>query len=138
MRVTSNAFLTFLLGGQDYALPIENVIEIAAMVEVTRVAGAAPGLLGVVNRHGAPIPMLDLRMALEQSAPPIDVSMLFIVASIHNRMVGLVVDEVLQVEYASGWSGDSTRYIEGIISQRGRLIQVVSLERVLTAHLPEV
>jgi purine-binding chemotaxis protein CheW len=138
MKATTNTFLTFRLSGQDYALPIDNVIEIAAMVEVTRIAGAASSLLGVVNRHGTPIPMLDLRMVLEQPASPVDASMLFIVAQFENRSVGLVVDEVLQVEYTADWSHESTRYIEGIIIQRGRLIQIVSLQRVLTAHLPEV
>lgn len=128
-------YLTFRLGGQEYALAIPHVIEVAAMVERTRIAGAAPELLGIVNRHGTPMPLLDLRLILDQPAVPVSISTFFIVAQFRDKSVGLVVDEVLQVEYAAHWEAGATRYIEGIISQNGRLIQVVSLGTVLTAHL---
>jgi purine-binding chemotaxis protein CheW len=137
ITTANNAFLTFRLAQQEYALPIDDVVEVAVMVEITRLAGAPPVMLGVVNRHGTPVPLLDLRLILEQPAAAINISTLFIVAQHQGKWVGLVVDEVLQVEYAAPSAMGNTRYIERIISQDRRLIQVISLEAVLTAHLPD-
>lgn len=140
MTVTTNnvthSILTFRLGQQDYGLMINEVVEVAAMVEVTKIAGAPPALLGVVNRHGVPIPLLDLRIVLGQPSASVGISTLFIVAQFAGKLFGLVVDEVLQVEYAGNQSAGNTRYIEAIVSQNQRLIQVISLRSVLTAVLP--
>ncbi|MBZ0287863.1 MAG: chemotaxis protein CheW, partial [Anaerolineae bacterium] len=44
-------FLTFSLGTQRYALAIEEVVEVATMVELVQVAGMPPEVIGVANRH---------------------------------------------------------------------------------------
>jgi purine-binding chemotaxis protein CheW len=62
--------LTFTLGDGIYALPIEEVIEVAAMVELIPLADAPPEILGMVNRHGEIMPVLDLRQVFKQPAPP--------------------------------------------------------------------
>src|SRR5688500_12439522 len=88
------AVLTFRLGDQQYALPIDDVVEVAAMVELTRISGVRPEILGMINRRGTPMLLLDLRAVLGQDAPPVDVSTLFIVTVHNEQPVGLVVDEI--------------------------------------------
>lgn len=53
--------LTMRVGEQHYALPVSDIVEVAAMVEVVRVAGQPPEVLGMVNRRGTPLILLDLK-----------------------------------------------------------------------------
>lgn len=134
-------FLTFRLGDQTYALPIEQVVEVAAMVEVATVAGAPAALLGVVNRHGGVLPLLDLRLVFQQPAAPVDDSTLFVVAALDTRLVGLVVDEVYQVAYFDAEQLAATplseKYVDSILTHREQLIQVVALPALLASFLPD-
>ena len=134
--------LTFLLGEQYYALFIEEVIEVAAMVELVNVTDAPAEILGLANRHGGVLPMVDLRTVMRCPHSPIDEWTLFVVASYANQSIGLVVDEVRQVEYIPvaqvHKSSASGKYIRGIISYRQRLIQLVALDALLAEYSSSV
>jgi len=123
--------LTFALGEQYYALVVDAVVEVAAMVELISTTDERPELLGIANRHGEALPVLDLRLVMKSAASPIDEWTLFVVAEYEGKSVGLVVDEVQQVEYIPAAqvheSSASGKYIHGIISYRQRLIQLVAL-----------
>lgn len=123
--------LTFTLDSQTYALLVEDVVEVAVMVERMAMPDAPPEGVGVVNRHGVPLPLLDLRLVFKHPANPITSATLFIVVSQAGEQIGLVVDEVYQVEYADSKQFNSTatsgKYIRGIISLRAQLIPVIAL-----------
>jgi len=133
--------LTFTLGEQICAIKIVDVVEVAAMVELTKVAGSRPELLGVANRHGEVLPVLDLRLIMGVENAPVDVSTLFIVTRHGDRLVGFVVDTVQQVDYVPSHlmkkSSASGEYIRGIISYKQQLIQMVNLQQVIADHLPD-
>lgn len=137
------AFLTFSLGTQRYALSIDEVVEVAAMVEVTKVTGMPPQVLGVINRHGDVVPLLDLRPMFRQSAARINTSTLFIVGVHDERYAALVVDEVHQVEYLSLEQATPAKmklktdetYIQAIIPHGGQLVQIISLPLLLAKSL---
>ena len=133
--------LIFLLGTQVYALPITQVIEVAAMVELTQTPNTGQEFLGVANRHGTVLPILDLRPVFRQPASGIDISTLFIVATTGERQVGLIVDEVLHIEHFSpdqiAYQTSHDRHIQGIISHNQRLIQVIALANLLAMFLPQ-
>lgn len=133
------AILTFSLGAQVYALPIDDVVEVAAMVERTIVPDARPELLGVVNRRGQILPLLDLRLVFHQPAAPVTSATLFIVASHADKLVGLVVDEVQQVEYipAVEKTRTSAKIIHGIISHKEQLIQIIALPVIMATYLSD-
>ncbi len=134
-----DAILTFSLGAQLYALPIEDVVEVAAMVERTIVPDARPELLGVVNRRGQILPLLDLRLVFHQPAAPVTSATLFIVASHADKLVGLVVDEVQQVEYipAAEKTRTSAKIIRGMISHKEQLIQIIALPVIMATYLSD-
>ena len=126
-------FLTFSLGEQKYALPIDVVVEVAAMVELAEVADSPPEMSGIANRHGAVLPVFDLRLVFGHEAAPVNLSTLFIVAAHDGQTVGLVVDEVHQVEYIqpSRQSSTTGKYIHDIVSHKGQLVQLISLPALL-------
>jgi chemotaxis signal transduction protein len=127
--------LTFRLGDQQYALPIDEVVEVASMVELTILPDSATGMLGIANRHGAMLPILDLRQILEQEATSIDSSTLFVVVTHGEGVAGLVVDEVHQVEYVDPGAKQSVpaagRFIRDIVSHKGQLVQLISVPQLL-------
>ena len=132
------AVLTIMLGDQYYALPIGDVVEVAAMVELTMLANASAELLGAANRHGSVLPMLDLRMVLKHQHTPIDDTSLFVVAQTNNQMVGMVVDQILQVEYIDSSAiktGGVGGHIRGVTTEQGRMIQVLELASIIDTYL---
>jgi purine-binding chemotaxis protein CheW len=131
--------LTFRLGEQVYALLISEVVEVEAMVERIPVLNAPPEILGLVNRHGTILPLLDLRIVFNQPAAPVTSASFFIVAAYHQQEIGLVVDTVLQVDYVNSIqlenASASGEYIRGIISSRMELIPVIALEPLIATFL---
>ncbi len=85
------------VGEQHYAIPVSDILEVAALVQITPLPNAPPEVLGVVNRHSTVIPILDLRLCLGQDAPPPDLATLFVVVQGVSYMAGLIVDEVQSV-----------------------------------------
>jgi purine-binding chemotaxis protein CheW len=134
-------FLTFSLGTQHYGLPVEQVVEVAAMVEVVSMPDAPPEFLGVVNRHGSVLPMLDLRVLFQQKVTPITPLTLFIVAAYRGQQVGLVVDDVNQVEYFHREGQTALNmgemFIQGVVPQRDYLVQIITLPALIAKALPD-
>jgi len=131
--------LTFRLGEQPYAVAIEDVVEVASMVELTTMPDRPPFMMGIANRHGTMLPIFDLRQIFEQEAASVDSYTLFIVAAHHGQMVGLVVDEVHQVEFIDTGERQPTagKYIRDIVSHKGHLVQLISLPHLLGEVLVE-
>jgi purine-binding chemotaxis protein CheW len=143
MMTNDLAVLTFRLGNQQYALPIDDVVEVAVMVELTRLSGVRPEILGMINRHGVPLLLLDLRAVFGQENPLVDASTLFIVTtdSKEAKLVGLVVDEIQQVEYLPSHAPTTTntaQYIRSVVSHRSRLMQIIAVDSLLASYLIEV
>jgi len=136
------ALLTFRLADQYYALPIENVIEVAAMMRVSTLSNAPAAILGLINRHGAAVPILDLRIAFNLIATGLDESTLFIVAQGSNYHVGLIVDEILQVKYVDASAVKVAqglgRYTTHIISDGEQLYQQVQLQTLYEDYLKTI
>jgi purine-binding chemotaxis protein CheW len=132
--------LTFTLDDQFYALPIDQVVEVASMVELVHPSRAQPEVLGMANRHGEVLPVLDLRLIMGAVAKPVDEWTLFMVAHFRGQLFGLVVDEVQQVDYIPvahiHQSTTAGLYVRGIISFKQRLIQIIALEPLMAAYVP--
>lgn len=56
--------LTFLLGGERYAIDVERVMEIAMPHALTRVPNADPFVLGVISLRGIVVTIVDVRQRL--------------------------------------------------------------------------
>lgn len=51
----------FIVGDEEYAIPILNIQEIIKPIEYTRVPSVPEYVLGVFNLRGSVIPLIDLR-----------------------------------------------------------------------------
>ena len=132
-------FLIFRLGDQRYALGIDEVVEVAAMVRLIDTPDTNAVFLGLANRHGEALPVLDLRPVFGQAAPRIDTSTVFVVARAADQPVGLVVDEVLHIEYFDPRqvpaSSAQDRHVRGVITRDEEIFQLIALPSLVAKYL---
>ena len=90
--------VVFVIEGQRYALPLSAVERVLPMVAVSPLPKAPAVALGVINLHGAVIPVLDIRLRF--SWPPREYALTahLLVARTRQRTLALPVDEALGVQ----------------------------------------
>lgn len=96
LAASSDEYLTFRLGTEEYAIDILRVQEIRGVVTATRIAQAAPTISGVVNLRGVIVPIVDLRLAFGLPAVN-DSATVTIILTIAERVIGVTVDAVADV-----------------------------------------
>lgn len=96
---TSLTLLTFSLNGQVYSLPVTNVIRIIEMVTIISLAGLPRPIRGVINVQGKITSVLDMRrrFGLPEQAYGVHTPIILVDTNHDQQMIGLVVDEVLDV-----------------------------------------
>lgn len=128
--------LTFRLGEARYALLIEDVVEVAAMVDMLSIPTERDEIVGYINRRGTILPLVDLRKVFNQPRSPITSASVFIVVAGGDKQFGLVVDAVEQVEYVDALQMSDTLtsspYLHGIISHQNDMISIIALPSLMT------
>jgi purine-binding chemotaxis protein CheW len=135
-----NQYLTFLLGGQEYAIDILRVQEIKSWGPVTALPAAPPYVLGVINLRGVLVPLMDLRIRFDVGTPEYKATTAVIVVRSTDRVVGLVADQVCEVyqladatiqEGVGRGSGIGADYLRGVATVDDKMIIVLSLDEVV-------
>lgn len=95
-------YLTFVLAGDSFGIPVLKVREIIRLTAIRAVPGMPQHVCGVINLRGKIIPVLDLRLRFGiPAAEPTDETCIVVVqvATDSSRTVatGLVVDGVEEV-----------------------------------------
>lgn len=116
-------FLTFVLRGQSYGVPIETVREINRITGIAPVPKTPAYVAGVINLRGKVIPVVDLGLRFEFSEVSITKESCIIVIESNHGQVGTIVDAVSGVVTLSGdqieppphlGDGDNTSFIIGM------------------------
>jgi purine-binding chemotaxis protein CheW len=90
-------FLTFKLADEEFAIPIEHVIEIVGVQKITEVPDMPDFVKGVINLRGKVIPVMDVRLRFKIEPKDYDDRTCVIVVSMGDITIGLVVDIVSEV-----------------------------------------
>src|SRR2546430_17660878 len=93
-----NQFVVFKLGGNEFAVAIEQVQEILVLGPIARVPKTPGFIEGIINVRGKIIPVLNLRKRLEIAGPARDQDARIIVAEEDAQTVGMIVDLVTEEE----------------------------------------
>jgi len=97
----THQYLSFILGGEEYATDILRVQEIKGWDTVTRVPYSPDYILGVINLRGSIVPVIDLRVRFSLPSAAFDAATVIIVVHVAGtrgeRVVGIVVDAVSDV-----------------------------------------
>lgn len=91
------AFVLFTAGAQTLAFPADVVVQVLRMAAPTPVPGAPPLLRGLLDVHGAVMPVVDVAAGLGAAPSPLRPGAHLLVAAAGDRRVALVVDRVLGV-----------------------------------------
>jgi purine-binding chemotaxis protein CheW len=117
------------VASEAYAVPVQQVLEVADLGRVWAVPRARPELLGVRNLRGQILPVIDLTLlfGILRTGPPSRL----LVAEAGGRQAGFAVDEVSGV----GELGDPAEETEsglllGAALSEGDLVGVIDVVRV--------
>jgi purine-binding chemotaxis protein CheW len=134
-------YLAFRLGSDTYGVPIGEVREILKMPPVTEVPRAPKDVVGVVSVRGLLVTVLDLRQRLRVTSGELTKKgRILLVGGAENEVIGLYVDEVLQVhrladteiEIATNvLGGKLADYVVGIGRPEGFLLILIDLRPVV-------
>jgi purine-binding chemotaxis protein CheW len=92
-----NHILIFRLDQQVFAFSIDSVFQIIDMVAIMPLPKAEPTFEGVINLHGRMVPIINLHRLIYDKPCPFGLHTPILLVKIENQMIGLIVDEVLDV-----------------------------------------
>jgi purine-binding chemotaxis protein CheW len=133
--------VSFVIGSEEFAIPILAVQEINRLMQITRVPQSPAFIEGVINLRGKIIPVMNLRtrFGLERLDDSSDARI--IVVEVAQRTIGFTVDRVNEVLRIGAdivepppqmVCGIDTDYVEGVGKLKDRLLILLSLERLFT------
>jgi len=145
-RQTDDSLLqlvTFVVGTEEFAVPILSVHEINRMMEITRVPQSPSFVEGVINLRGKIIPVVDLRKRFGMAQSEASSDTRIVVVEVESRVIGFTVDRVNEVlripseivepppSMASGIDSD---YLDGVGKLDDRLLILLNLQRLFAGE----
>ncbi|MBR7117831.1 MAG: chemotaxis protein CheW [Helicobacteraceae bacterium] len=129
----------FLIGNEEFAVPILNVQEIVKPIEYTRVPGTPDYVLGVFNLRGNVFPLIDLRMKFGLPALKPNKDTRYIVIRYNNEVAGFIIDKLTEATRINETDIDPTpetlheeaNLVYGVGKQKDRLITILKVEYLL-------
>jgi len=133
-------YVTAMIGGQLFGLPILRVQDVFAPERLTRVPLAPPEIAGMLNLRGRIVTLIDMRRRLglaqgEDAGPPMAIGV-----ESRGESYGLLIDnigEVLKLDDAKrepnpvNLDAGLARVSAGIFRLDGQLLILVDVDRIL-------
>ena len=133
-------YVTVIIGGQLFGLPISRVQDVFMPDRITRVPLSAPEIAGVLNLRGRIVTAIDMRSRLglpkrDTGRPPMAIGV-----DLRGESYGLLIDSVGEVLKLADDSREVnpvnldprlTRMAAGIHRLDGQLMVVLDVDRVL-------
>lgn len=140
-------YLTFVLGGETYALGILNIKEIIDYGNLTEVPMMPAFVRGVINLRGSVVPVVDLSARFGKGSTQIAKRTGIVIvetgdqADDNQQDIGIIVDAVNEVvdigereiePPPSFGTGIRPDFISGMAKRNGRFIILLNVNRVLS------
>jgi purine-binding chemotaxis protein CheW len=145
MTTHSEQYLTFIIRGEEHAVPILRVKEIIEFETVTGVPGTPPWVRGVINLRGAILPVVDLAAKFGHPPSPVIKTTCTVVVETELRgemiSVGVMADAVSEVLDLSSDQiepppsfGTQIRvdYLLGMGKLERKLVLILDIDRLLS------
>lgn len=144
----TSTLVTFMIGPQEYALPVAEVLEIVRLPALLLLPGAPPRLCGLLNRRGRHLPVLDGRTLVGEPASYSLDSQIIIAGHAPSGaqmvpILGLLVDEVRGVHtfearrLAALGSGTAAPFLRGVVESPERSVTIFDTEA-LRGLVPDI
>lgn len=137
---TTRQFVAVTTGDRAYVIDIYSVREIRGWTQVTPIPDSPPAILGIVNLRGAIVPIVDVHACFGDPPANIDKSNVVVIVSIHDTLVGLLVDSVSDIITVGPEAAhdmpmldrtSETSIIPELINDEEKLLGVIDLERLI-------
>ncbi len=141
--MNANQHLLLSLRGSLYAIDVAAISEILPLPELTHIEEAPPEYVGVVNRRGHVLPVIDLSIKFGQPTQPYQLSDCLVILENLGNEIGILVSEALEVcELQIGdivpisnfdWKIEAeqavahTQFIQGLAKHGDKLLMVIDL-----------
>ncbi len=133
--------VSFVVGTEEFAIPILCVQEINRMMEITAVPHSPEFIEGVINLRGKIIPVMDLRKRFGLSELENSVDVRIVVIEVASRVIGFTVDRVNEVLRIDAnivdppppmVCGIDSDYVQGVGKLEDRLLILLNLDRLFS------
>lgn len=129
----------FVIGEEEYAVPILTIQEIIKPISWTRVPQTPPYVLGVFNLRGAVIPMIDLRVKFGLPSKNHNEETRVFVLKQDDEVAGFVIDrltEAIRIKKTNIGPPPDTiaseeSMIEGVGKQSGKILTILKVNKLL-------
>lgn len=131
--------ISFLTGGQEFCLDVQQVREIRGWTPATPVPHAPEFVCGVINLRGTVMPVIDLGARFGFGPTQPDARHVIMVAQIRDRPVGLLVDAVCdtltissdEIQPSPEVAGEASRRVfTGVLPIEDRMLTIVDLTHI--------
>jgi len=123
-------YTRLMAGGEAYAIPVEYVLEVAGLGDVTAVPRAPAEILGVRNLRGRLLPVIELTRLL--GVPGATPARQLLVAEVGDVRAALAVDLVTDVgELPDPVEEPGARFLAGATLCDGDLVGVIDVPGLL-------
>ncbi len=139
----SDEYMTFILGAMKYAIELPKIREILTYPElITKLPNTSSWVKGLINLRGEVVPILDIRVKFGTGEVVYDDNTAVVaVITDDNRMVGLVVDKVDDVQRLENssmfpvtdmGSAIPSKYLKGFVRlEDNQMLVIMDIETVV-------
>lgn len=140
---SSDEYMTFILGSMKYAIELPKIREILTYPDlITKLPNTSSWVKGLINLRGEVVPILDIRIKFGTGEIVYDDNTAVIaVITDDNRMVGLVVDKVDDVQKLENssmfpvtdmGSAIPSKYLKGFVRlENNQMLVIMDIENVV-------
>jgi len=129
----------FIIGEEEYAVPILSIQEIIKPISWTRVPQTPTYVLGVFNLRGSVIPLIDLRTKFGLGAKNHNDETRFFVLKQDDEVAGFVIDRLTaairikktDIGPAPDTIDAENSAIDGVGKQEGRILTILKVNKLL-------
>lgn len=141
--INIDTYLSFKIGGEDFAINASNVQSIQELVAVTKVPHSHDYMMGVINLRGKVLSVIDSHIKLGMAPIVEDENTCIVVLEmqVNGEFIefGIMVDSVqsvyefseTQIKPPPSVSGaQETDYITGMVEDSGKFIMILDLNKI--------
>ncbi len=141
---STNQYLSFLIGQEEYVIEILRVQEIIRNYILTQIPNASKGIKGMINFRGKVVPLINLRAKFDLPAIVDDSMNVAIVIEYKGKNIGMMVDQVydivnlevdsIQVVDEEVVDDLKAEHLKGMGTTGDRLILLLDLDKVISTE----
>ena len=129
----------FIVGDEEFAIPILSIQEIIKPISCTRVPQTPAYILGVFNLRGSVIPLIDLRTRFGLTPQKHSEETRFVVMKNGDDVAGFVIDRLTEairmpkhdIGPAPETVSEAETMIDGVGKQSDRIVTILKVHKLL-------